>query len=123
MSSKRQQERARRARERICEIQKQIATFDIACRGSLLCRKKRCGNPKCRCARDPQALHGPYHELGRLENGRLVHRTVTAEQAAFLTKAIANYRAIVALLHEWDRETLRILAAEIESKRRKQKEL
>ena len=49
MLSKRQQERARRARERICQIQKQIATFDIACRGSLLCRKKRCGNPKCRC--------------------------------------------------------------------------
>ncbi|MBU4194813.1 MAG: hypothetical protein KKE79_01220 [Actinobacteria bacterium] len=97
------------AERRIEEARRKISAMDLVCSGTLRKRKKTCGRSYCRCATDPEALHGPYYEWTRYEEGRLVHRTLSPEQAMELEKAIANYREIQALLCEWRRESTAII--------------
>ena len=73
---------------------------------------KQCGRAICPCARDPAARHGPYYEWGFMRGGKLVHRQVSAEQAAALRAAIANYRKVKQLLRDWEIETERLIDAE-----------
>jgi hypothetical protein len=110
--SRKSAERLReRVHQRIAEIRQQISALDYACSGTLLHRTKVCGKPSCRCAQDPNARHGPYYEWNRREQGRLVHRVVSPEQAEIIRRAISNYRTIQRLLRKWDRETTRIVEA------------
>ncbi len=95
----------RDASRRIGQIKARIEGMDLVCSGTLMERKKKCGKPNCRCSRDPDALHGPYHEWNRWEDGHLVHRIVSGDQAEKLAQAIANQREIKAMLKEWERET------------------
>ena len=97
------------AERRIEEIKRKISGMDLVCSGTLMKRKKKCGKLNCRCATNPDALHGPYHEWNRWENGRLVHKIVSEEQSGELAGAIANQREIKALLKEWERETSSII--------------
>jgi hypothetical protein len=100
------------ARERIAKIQAILSAMDYLCSGTLVRRMMRCGKPNCRCAQDRQARHGPYYEWGHMKGGKLVHRMVSPEQAAFLRLAIANYRKAKKLMRAWENETERLLNAE-----------
>ena len=51
-------------------------------RGSLSERSMKCGQAGCRCQHDPQARHGPYLSLTRVEAGKTKSRYVGAGQAA-----------------------------------------
>jgi hypothetical protein len=102
----------REARERIARIRDALGAIDYLCSGTLLQRTKVCGKPGCRCAQDPSARHGPYYEWGHMKSGRLVHRTVSPEQATILQLAIANYRKAKKLLQAWENETERLIDAE-----------
>jgi len=51
-------------------------------RGSLSERSMKCGQAGCRCQHDPQARHGPYFSLTRVEAGKTKSRYVDAAQAA-----------------------------------------
>jgi hypothetical protein len=42
----------------------------------------KCGQSGCRCQQDPQARHGPYFSLTRVEGGKTRSRYLDATQAA-----------------------------------------
>ena len=94
---------------RIARIQEQIRAMDYVASGTILKRMKVCGKPGCRCASDSQARHGPYYEWGRMKEGKLVHQSLSPEQAQLLKKAIANYKKIRALLRTWESETVKTM--------------
>ncbi len=94
---------------RIREIKSLIDDFDLICSGTLHERTKTCGKPNCRCATDPKARHGPYYEWSWRQDGRLMHKTLSPEQAEILKKAIENYRKVKKLLHRWERESAGII--------------
>jgi hypothetical protein len=96
-----------RLRQRTQTLRRAINTLDFVASGTLHTRTKVCGRPNCRCAVDPNARHGPYHEWSRRHNQRLLHSVLTSEQAKLLTEAIANYRKIQLLLVRWQQETAR----------------
>ena len=112
MPPRRPQAVIRHARERIARIRDTLASVDYLCSGTLLQRTKQCGKPGCRCAEDPAARHGPYYEWGHMIDGRLVHRSVSPEQAQILKLAIENYRKVKKLLKTWEVETERLIDAE-----------
>ena len=112
MSSRRPQAIIQQARERIARIRDTLGSVDYLCSGTLLQRMKLCGKPGCRCAEDPAARHGPYYEWGHMKGGKLVHRTVSPEQAAILRLAITNYRKVKKLLRSWEVQTERLIDAE-----------
>jgi hypothetical protein len=112
MSTSRPDTIARQARERIARIRESLSRIDYLCSGTLLERTKVCGRPGCACARDRAARHGPYFEWGHMRAGKLVHRQVSAQHAAALRHAIANYRLAKQLLRDWEVETERLIDAE-----------
>src|SRR5260370_30049911 len=97
----------KQARERIERIRETLNAIDYLCSGTLSERMKVCGKPGCRCAQDPDARHGPYYEWGHMKAGKLVHRTVSPEQAPVLRRAIANYRQAKELMEGWGGENER----------------
>jgi hypothetical protein len=46
-----------------------------------------------------------------MKAGKLVHRTVSAEQAELLLRAIGNYRRVKKVLRAWETETERLIDA------------
>jgi hypothetical protein len=57
-------------------------------RGSVSERSMKCGRKECRCQHDPEARHGPYYSLTRVEEGKTRSRYLTAEQAALARQQI-----------------------------------
>lgn len=112
MSKRTPAARAQQARTRIRRIRTAVAAIDYLCSGTLLERLTCCGKPGCRCAHDPAARHGPYYDWGHMQDGKLVHRRLTAEQAALLRPAITNYHKVKQLLRAWETETERLIDAE-----------
>ncbi len=47
-----------------------------------------------------------------MKGGKLVHRMISAQQAARLRAAIKNYRTVRRLLRAWEAETERVIEAE-----------
>ena len=102
----------KKAREKIARIREALSKIDYMCSGTLLCRTKVCGKVGCRCAQDPSARHGPYYEWGHMKGGKLVHRTVSPEQATILEQAIASHRKAKKLMKVWEDETERLFDAQ-----------
>jgi len=57
-------------------------------RGSLSERAMKCGQAGCRCQHDPQARHGPYLSLTRVEAGKTKSRYLGAAQAALAREQV-----------------------------------
>jgi hypothetical protein len=92
--------------------------LDFLVSGTLHIRTKVCGKKNCRCAEDPEARHGPYHEWSRHQEGRLIHKVITPLQAKLVGRAIANYQRVRELLDHWEAEsTEEILGSATSSKR------
>ena len=98
-----------KSREKIAEIQRTISSMEYLSSGTLLKRMKVCGNPRCHCASDPAARHGPYFEWSYLKAGKLHHRTLTPEQAEVMRLAIANQRKAKKLMRVWEAQTLNLI--------------
>ena len=98
-----------KSRKKIAEIQEAISGMDYLSSGTLLKRMKICGNPRCHCASNPAARHGPYFEWSYLKAGKLHHRTLTSEQAEIMRLAIANQRKTKKLLRVWEAQTLNLI--------------
>jgi hypothetical protein len=98
-----------RIQEKIAEIQRALSGIQYLSSGTLLKRTKVCGNPRCHCATDPAARHGPYYEWSQLKAGKLRHRTLSPEQAGLMRLAIANHRKVKKLLRAWEAQTQRLI--------------
>jgi len=98
-----------KSREKIAEIQRTISSMEYLSSGTLLKRMKVCGNPRCHCASDPAARHGPYFEWSYLKAGKLHHRTLTLEQAEIMRLAIANQRKAKKLMRVWEAQTQNLI--------------
>lgn len=99
----------REVKEKIAEIQRALSAMQYLSSGTLLKRTKVCGNPRCRCASNRAARHGPYYEWSYLKAGKLRHRTLTPEQAQLMRLAIANYRKAKKLLRAWEAQTQQLI--------------
>lgn len=105
-------QRIAQAREKIGRIRQALGEIDTLCSGTLLERMKVCGKPGCRCAKDPQARHGPYYEWGHMKGGMLVHRSVTPQQAEIVRQAIGNHRKAKQLMRAWEEHSERLIDLE-----------
>jgi hypothetical protein len=101
--------KSKKSREKIAEIQRTISAMEYLSSGTLLKRMKICGNPRCHCASDPAARHGPYFEWSYLKAGKLRHRTLTPAQAEIMRLAIANQRKAKKLMRDWEAQTLNLI--------------
>lgn len=70
-------------------------------RGSVSERFMKCGRKECRCHRDPQARHGPYYSLTRIEGGKTHSRYLSTEQAAVVREQIEAGQAFRGRLEDY----------------------
>ena len=91
------QARAAQARAAIAAALGQIG-FTLP--GTITIRRARCGKPRCACAADPPALHGPYIQWTRTVNGKTVTRTLSPAQYRAYGPWFANARRLRALTAE-----------------------
>lgn len=101
--------RRQQVEEKIAAIHAALSAMQYLSSGTLMKRTKVCGNPRCHCASDPAARHGPYYEWSYLKAGKLRHRTLTPKQAELMRLAIANYRKAKKLLKAWEVQTRRLI--------------
>src|SRR3954471_7230393 len=87
-------------------ITAELSTIDFALPGSIVERRMRCGQRRCRCKNDPPQLHGPYLQWTRKVNGKTVTRTLTPEQFARYQGWLANARRLRELTPEPETLTL-----------------
>ena len=78
--------------------------------GTITIRRARCGKPRCACAADPPALHGPYIQWTRTVNGKTVTRTLTPAQYQAYAPWFANTRRLRALTAELQALSLKEMA-------------
>ena len=97
------------ARQRMAALRSSLGKFDYMCSGNLQRRMLPCGNPNCRCKKDPALRHGPYYYWGRRKGGRLVQMLLTPAEAELIAQAIRNYKDILKILRECEEETVKII--------------
>jgi hypothetical protein len=101
--------KSKKSRAKIAEIQRTLSAMEYLSSGTLLKRMKVCGNPRCHCASDLAARHGPYYEWSYMKAGKLHHRTLTPDQAEIMRLAITNQRKARKLLRAWEAQTLHLI--------------
>ena len=109
MPKNKPQQRLTAAQQRIAVLRDSLGKFDYVCSGNLQRRMLPCGNPTCRCKKDPALRHGPYYYWGRRKGGRLVQMLLTPEEAEIVAQAIRNYKAILRTLRQCEDETVKII--------------
>lgn len=112
MATQKPQERVQQIRARIEGIRQELAALETLSSGTVLKRMKTCGNPNCGCHQDPDKRHGPYYEWTHLKAGKYTHRSLSVEQAAAMTAAIANHRKLQKLVTAWKVETEKLIETE-----------
>ena len=50
------------AQPRFLEIRPELQRLELFCKGTVLARRMKCGQPRCPCHTDPNKRHGPYWE-------------------------------------------------------------
>jgi hypothetical protein len=81
-------------------IQAALGQIGFTLPGTITIRRARCGKPRCACAADPSALHGPYIQWTRTVHGKTVTRTLTPAQYQAYAPWFASARRLRALTAE-----------------------
>lgn len=93
-------ERLRACRKEYERVKARVGKLGFICKGSLLKRRLPCGNPNCRCHKDPAKLHGPYYQLSWKEKGKTVSCFLSPEMARTFQGWMQNRRILTAILDE-----------------------
>jgi len=91
-------------------LKAELQTLGFISQGSVHTQRLACGNPGCRCHRDPQDRHGPYHYWTRKQGGKTVGRKLTNEELNIYREWIDNNRKLQRILREMRRVSARALA-------------
>ncbi len=74
------------------ELRDQLAQTGHICTGSITTVYRKCGKSYCFCAKDENAVHGPYNVWTRKVKGKTVTRNLTEAQAELCRKCIQDMR-------------------------------
>ena len=102
--------------QRFAALKREILSLDYFCKGTVLQRMMKCGNPRCPCHRDPGKRHGPYWECTyKLEN-KTVNLKLYPETVPLYRAAIREYRKLKSILGRMERLSRSALAHSAQAK-------
>jgi hypothetical protein len=104
--------RADRYAARFAQLRQQLQALPYFCKGTVLARKMKCGQPNCVCHQDPSKRHGPYWEWTYKAQGKTVNVKLTPEAGPLYQAASREYRRLKALLTRLERIARTALAAQ-----------
>jgi hypothetical protein len=96
------------AEQRRQQILDEIASLGYCLPGSIVERTSRCGNPSCRCHREPAYRHGPYRSWTRKVAGKTVTRNLSDDQLRRYQDWFNNDRRLKTLVTELEELSITI---------------
>jgi len=84
------------------QIKAEIRDIAFICKGSLIQRSLPCGNPNCRCHKDPKHRHGPYYQLSWKEKGKSMAHFVSPDLVHLYREWINNRIQLMDLITQME---------------------
>lgn len=100
----------RRDAQRFESLKREIVQLDYFCKGTVLKRRMKCGNPQCACHRDPAKRHGPYFECTFKVQNKTVNLKLYPAVTPLYRAAIQQHRKLKTLLGRLERLSRTALA-------------
>ena len=85
--------------------------MDYFCKGTVLARRMKCGQPGCACHADQAKRHGPYWEWTYKAKSKTVNVRLTPEAGPIYKAASQQYRELKSLLARLEKDSRTALAA------------
>ncbi len=84
--------------ERFAELRRELQTLEFFCKGTVLERRMKCGQPNCACHTDAAKRHGPYWEWTYKAGGKTVNTRLDPMMGPLYRAASLEHRKLKALL-------------------------
>ena len=86
------------AAHRFLERKQELQKLELFCKGTVLARRMKCGQPACPCHTDPAKRHGPYWEWTYKAQAKTVNVRLTPAAGPLYKAASQQYRRLKSLL-------------------------
>lgn len=103
---------------RFAELKQGLQKLEYFCKGTVLARRMKCGQPSCACHTDPAKRHGPYWEWTYKAQTKTVNVRLSPAAGRLYKAASQQHRKLKSLLRRLEmlsRTALAALAKEAES--------
>ena len=97
------------------ELRQELAHIGDLRQGSLSCRYRRCGNPRCHCAQEGDRGHGPYWSVTRAVHGKTQFRSIAPQAVRQTEEQIAEFHRFQRLSREFVDVSTRLCDAHLET--------
>ena len=91
---KRFERRLRPFQKSYARVRAHVQEVGFVVRGSIEQRRLQCGQPSCRCRKDPSRRHGPYYLVTWKEGGKTVCRVLPSSVVPLYREWISNARTL-----------------------------
>jgi hypothetical protein len=94
-------------------LKRRLILVGCIAEGSLAKRFITCGNPACRCRKNPEQRHGPYFQLTWKRKGKTVSRFIPPSLAPRFQRWIENRRTMESIIEQMYALSLRAIEADL----------
>ena len=98
------------AAQRFLELKPELQRLELFCKGTVLARRMKCGQPSCPCHTAPHNRHGPYWEWTYKAAAKTVNVRLTPAAGPLYKAASQQYRKLKSLLNRLEKLSRRALA-------------
>ena len=98
------------AAQRFLEGKQELQHLELFCKGTVLARRMKCGQPGCPCHTDPNKRHGPYWEWTYKATAKTVNVRLGREAGPLYKAASQQYRKLKSLLNRLEKLSRTALA-------------
>ena len=98
------------AAQRFLEIRPELQRLELFCKGTVLARTMKCGQPRCPCHTDPNKRHGPYWEWTYKAAAKTVNVRLSPAAGPLYKAASQQYRKLKSLLNRLEKLSRTALA-------------
>ena len=97
--------------QRFAELKQELQRLEFFCKGTVLARKMKCGQPGCACHSHPAKRHGPYWEWTYKVQAKTINVRLSPATGPLYQAATQQHRKLKALLHRLETLSRAALAA------------
>lgn len=97
--------------QRFVTLRQELQKLEYFCKGTVLARRMKCGQPSCACHADPTKRHGPYWEWTYKAQTKTVNVRLSPTAGPLYKAASQQYRRLKALLKQLEKVSCTALAA------------
>lgn len=98
------------AAQRFLELKRELQQLEFFCKGTVLERTMKCGQPSCPCHTDPAKRHGPYWEWTYKAQAKTFNVRLSSAAGPLYKAASQQYRRLKSLLNRLEKISRTALA-------------